>query len=254
MIVARTIRADEADEFLAVLCEIFELDYPRARPVFFSEPFYDLSRKWALFVEGRIVSVLTTVPLQFGWGLASGYAGVGTLGEYRRKGFGERLLQAALDHGTGQGEVAAFLFARQTHLYERLGFEVLDSIIRAPLQSGAYYEDDPLTYDEVRELYTKWSNEHPGRLRRDDQRWSFWKWHLRMCDRCGSGYLCREPGTVREAVPGAKPWPIGQNEEFYGLQTMAEQLDLPVLTPKIEMHLMGLRAPGVPQIFMTDQF
>lgn len=249
MIEARPIRLDEADEFLRVLCEVFELDFGRARPVFFSEPFYDLKRKWALFRAGRIVSVLTTVPLQFGWGLASGIAGVGTLMQERGQGLGRQLLEAALSDGT-----PAYLFAKRKDLYEEVGFCVVDSVVRGTFAPTAHSVEDPLTFDEVQDIYTAWSESEESRLRRDSQRWAYWKWHLRLCDRFGNGYVCREPGMIREAIRGEGEWPVATNEEFFGLVSMAERLQLPLASTEHDMYLMALGTDRVPQMFLTDQF
>ncbi|MER3466893.1 MAG: hypothetical protein C4340_07395, partial [Armatimonadota bacterium] len=63
--VVRTIREHETPAFLALLCDVFDLNPARAENVFRSEPFFDLDRKWALFEGERMVSCLTTVPLLF---------------------------------------------------------------------------------------------------------------------------------------------------------------------------------------------
>ncbi|HMS55665.1 MAG TPA: GNAT family N-acetyltransferase [Fimbriimonadaceae bacterium] len=249
MIEARPILLEEADEFLQVLCEVFELDFARARPVFFSEPFYDLKRKWALFRSGKIVSVLTTVPLRFGWGMASGIAGVGTLLQDRGQGLGKQLINAALDDGT-----PAFLFAKRTDVYEEVGFKVIDSVIRGPFRPESEVLDQPLDFEEVQTIYSAWSELGDNRLRRDLQRWSYWKWHLRLCDRFGSGYICREPGMIREVIPGEGNWPVSSSEEFFGLKSMAESLGLPLQSHEHDMHLMALGTDRVPEMFLTDQF
>ena len=67
----RPVRPDEAEAFLELLCDVFSLDLNRAYDVFFSEPLFDLDRKWALFEGREMVSILTTTPLIFGWGRAA---------------------------------------------------------------------------------------------------------------------------------------------------------------------------------------
>jgi hypothetical protein len=254
MIDVRTIRVEEAEEFLRVLCTVFDLDFDRARPVFFAEPFYDLNRKWALFESGKIVSVLTTVPLTFGWGQAIGIAGVGTLIEARGQGYGTRLLEGVLAGSRERNEGSAYLFARQTELYGSVGFEVIDAVVRGSLIAGQGFVDDPLSYDEVVNTYTRWSESAPNRLRRDEQRWGYWRWHLRLCDRFGSGYICREPGLIREVIPGSGPWPVRSDEEFLGLRSMAEKLNVPLANCDHETHVMAFGTSRKPEFFLTDQF
>jgi hypothetical protein len=35
---------------------------------------------------------------------------------------------------------------------------------------------------------------------------------------------------------------------------MADQLEIPLHDPVVELYLMGHNVPGIPQLFMTDQF
>jgi hypothetical protein len=35
---------------------------------------------------------------------------------------------------------------------------------------------------------------------------------------------------------------------------MADQLELPLENPTVDLYLMGRNVPGIPQMFMTDQF
>ncbi|MFQ3677072.1 MAG: GNAT family N-acetyltransferase, partial [Fimbriimonadaceae bacterium] len=129
----RPIRGDEAETFLRLLCDVFELDFNRAHGVFFNEPMFDLQSKWALFDRGRMVSILTTVPLSFGWGDAIGIAGVATAPPERGKGRAGALVRFVVQNAFDLGCRSAYLFARQTAVYERVGFEVIDRVVRAPL-------------------------------------------------------------------------------------------------------------------------
>ena len=79
---------------------------------FFTEPLFDLSRKWALFDKGRMVSILTTSPLIFGWGRAFGVAGVATRLECRGEGYASRLLNSVFEESQALGEPAGLLFAK----------------------------------------------------------------------------------------------------------------------------------------------
>lgn len=257
MIECRPIREAEAPAYLRTLCRIFDLDYARAESVFYHEPFYDLDRKWALFDDGLIRSILTTVPLLFGELRACGIAGVGTVLEHRGRGYGQRLLEAALAQSAANGETGSLLFAQSATLYERCGFSVLDHVVRARFKwPEVDWNADLLTYEEVRQIYDAWSTRHSMRLIRDERRWNFWKWNLRICSATSNGYLCQEGDTVRECIWTEAPagWPMFDDVEWYGLRSMGSALGLPLEDGVDELMLMGRGFTEVPQMFMTDQF
>jgi len=252
----RPIREGEGEAFLQLLCDVFTLDFNRAYDVFFTEPMFDLERKWALFEGPEMVSILTTTPLEFGWGRAFGIAGVATRKERQHEGHASRLLQRVLREGERRGEPAALLFARETKVYERNGFEPLDRVIRAELKTTREVLDDPLEFEDVRAQYEAWSNAHPDRLRRDERRWRYWQWQYRVPGPFRDGYLCHEPGVLREALFTGKPnaMPLPSGTEWLGTTFMADQLELPVEKITVDLYVMGYKVPGVPQMFMTDQF
>ena len=257
MIDIRPIRADEAEEFLTLLCEVFDLDYARARSIFFSEPLFDLDRKWALFESGKIVSILTTVALQFGWGRAIGIAGVATAMDRQREGLGAKLLEHVLAESQKAGETGAMLFAHDTRLYTRCGFEVLDQVIRGPIVSTPE-TDIPSGMDlyQVQNVYNAWAEANPNRLRRDELRWKYWMWNLRICSPFHDGYLCFEAGVVRELVVSGPPpsWVLPLDSEWLGLASMAANVSAEISPVTVELQLMGRNIPAMPQFFMTDQF
>jgi GNAT superfamily N-acetyltransferase len=249
---ARPITGEEADEFLLVVCAGFGLDPIRARDNFFNEPYFDLRRKWALFVDGRIVSTLTCVPIQFGTKPGIGIAGVSTLPDYRGNGYAHALVCSALETAESAGEGMALLFASEGALYKKCGFSKLDTVVSQPLTKGeGLFEPVPL--DEVRSIYDKWSCESDDRLRRDDLRWRYWSWTLRSAQRTSSGYVCTEYGRVRELLTefsGA----ADEGYEWFGLTGVAKELGVPLSDPKREMDLYGWNFDFVPQLFLTDQF
>ena len=252
----RPIQPGEARAFLTLLCDVFELDVSRAEGIFHSEPLFDLQRKWALFAEGRMVSILTTVPLQFGWGGGYGIAGVATLPSERGKGHALRLLNAVHAHALACGEGAALLFARERTLYERAGYALVDEVVRTPLGPVAGEAGLELVpYDSVVARYARWAEANPARLRRDAKRWDYWRWTLRMCVACPGGYVCSEGRLVREAISDAGPeaWAVAPGAEWLGLRSMAAALNVPEGGAH-ELWLMARDLPMPPQMFMTDQF
>jgi len=257
MIEIRPIVQSEGERFLHVLCDVFELDYYRAEGIFFTEPLFDLSRKWALFENGEIVSILTTVPLEFGWGRAFGVAGVATLPNQRNRGLAAKLLNHVCEAGNQNGEGAALLFAKEPGVYARCAFETLDRTIRGTIL-GVPEERNPkiLSGDEVRVLYDHWASQDHNRLRRDERRWQYWRWNLRVCSAIPDGYLCLEGDTMREAItPAARAdWPVGRHSEWLGLASMARNLGLPLEGVEPDLYFMGRNVPSLPQMFLTDQF
>jgi hypothetical protein len=254
----RSIREGEAETFLDLLCTVFNLDYHRARGIFFTEPLFDLRRKWALFERGEMVSILTTSPLIFGWGQAFGVAGVATRFERRGEGHASRLLGRVFEESRAIGETAGLLFAREKGLYARNGYLELDRVIRAPLSvAGEPIEPESMEHHQVRVVYDAWAEADPARLRRNDARWRYWNWHFRICTPFQQGYICAEPGILREAVyaTAVGTVPLAPRTEWFGTRSMAKEMKLSFAAPATDdLHLMGRNFPGVPKLFMTDQF
>jgi len=254
----RTIRIEECNPFLELLCTVFELDFERARTIFYSEPYFDVNHKWALIEDGKIATILTTTPLQFGWGEAIGISGVATAPHARGRGLAGTLLNFALEQSRSRGTDVCYLFARQATLYERSGFHVIDEVIRAQLKPHwDVTEFESLDLVEIQRRYNAWSVKHPDRLRRDSRRWKHWQLSMRFCEPIGSdGYLCTEGQLVREIVrmPETAVVPILPGSEWMGLRSLAEQVCLEVSDPKVELMLMSTDPQRKPQMFLTDQF
>lgn len=252
----RTIRPEESDAFLQVLCDVFSITFDRVRGVFYGEPFYDLNRKWAVFDDGEIVSILSTTPLEFGWGRASGIAGVGTIPDARGRGFATELLERVTAAHKAAGETALFLFAEDPRVYRKLGFVVLDEVHRGPLECTIGDHDRLLDLDSVQSTYDRWAVECPNRLRRDERRWRYWKWNLRLCAPHGTGYLCQEGALVREAVggDGASSWKTSEPCDWLGLRSVGELVGAPMVRWEKATHLMGHGTDVPPCMFLTDQW
>ncbi len=257
MIEIRTIQKSEAPDFLRLLCEVFSLDFQRASSVFFAEPLYDLNRKWAAFEDGVMQSILTTTALEFGWGAAIGIAGVATRPERAGQGIGTQLLERVLQASENRGEGPALLFAHRESLYTRVGFETLDRVLRGSVAAEPEMTElGEMSTIEIHERYREWAEGSPNRMRRNDARWRFWSWGLRVCDRVGDGYLCLEGTTVREAV-GQMPtdvWPVPKGTEWIGLSSLTEKIGVPLLASNADLYFMGRGFTEVPEMFLTDQF
>jgi Acetyltransferase (GNAT) domain len=253
----RPIRAHETDEFLKILCGVFELDFHRARTLFQDEPFFELDRKWALFEGGEMVSILTTTPLIFGWGRAVGIAGVASIPSRQREGHARKLLNRVLVESEKAGEGPALLFAADTRMYEAIGFVGIDRVVRGPVMSLPLEIDlDSISLNELQLKYEIWSMSDKDRLLRDGKRWAYWKWQFRESFTHKSGYLCLENGQLRELLLSEpeRKLPVPTGTEWIGLSSMTDLLEIPLGAISVPMYLMGHNFPGIPQLFMTDQF
>ncbi len=239
------------------MCKVFDLEVTRAQAVFYKEPLFDLDRKWALFEDGQIVSILTTVPLIFGWGRGFGIAGVATREDRRGLGYAGMLLERACAHGEAIGELASYLFANELGVYERNGFKVVDAVVRGPIERVGEMRVPPmLDGPAVEARYAEWCLQDPNRLRRDEQRWRYWRWSLRVCTEFGDGYLCSEGTVIREVVLDkrvAPPWTTPE-VEWLGLESVTNTLGIPLRERHFELHVMARNAPPGLAMFMTDQF
>ncbi len=258
MIEIRPMRAGEDGAFVDLLSEVFSLDSERALPLFTSDPMYDRERNWGLFVGGRMVSCLTTRPLEFGWGRAVGIAGVCTLEAARGEGYAARLIERVLRESERADEGPALLFCVDDRLYGQLGFEPLDRVVTARVKSSG--ERPPLeepSLEAVRARYDAWAQRSPERLRRDERRWSYWAWKYRtVLAHDNGGYASLENDVVREVLaPNAETGlPVPEGTEAFALTYVIDKLDLPFEPLSVEMYLMGRGIPGLVQMFLTDQF
>jgi predicted acetyltransferase len=148
----RSARADEAEETLGVLCAAFQLPLNAARPIFYGDPFYDLSHKRILRTpHDGIVSCFTVVPTQIrignAWVPMAGIAGVATLPQFQKQGCAGRLLAGSLPALADElGYPIAGLFAESEALYRQWGAETVTgaacrtmALPAAPALRGAQY-------------------------------------------------------------------------------------------------------------------
>lgn len=254
MVEIRTIRENECDDYLRVLCDAFELDLGRARTAFFGEPYFSLDRKWALLRNQKIVSILTVVPLVFGDGNGIGIAGVATVVDKRGYGHGTALLNRVCDYYADQGAAKALLFARSDSLYSKAGFSELDRVYLQPLPPGRASQPRQLEKDAVRGIYDRWASEDVRWLRRDDDRWKYWSWTFKTPVALGDGYFCYESNRIREMLPALGRLPISELVDFYGTGETAKDLGIKLSNATTDLLFMGRGFDYVPRMFMTDQF
>lgn len=141
---ARAARPAEAEAVLETLCAAFDLDADAARPIFYADPYYDLTHKRVLLgppsvagagVASRLASCLTVVPtlLQVG-GVpvrAGGVAGVATRPECQRRGHAGALLGATVHALWDElGYPLSLLHPLSAPFYRRFGWETASRTLR----------------------------------------------------------------------------------------------------------------------------
>ena len=132
----RAARPAEAEAVLETLCAAFDLNADAARPIFYADPFYDLTHKRVLVMPpSGLVSCLTIVPalLQVG-GVpvpAGGVAGVATRPECRRRGHAAALLEATVPALWDElGYPLSLLHPLSAPFYRRFGWETASRTLR----------------------------------------------------------------------------------------------------------------------------
>ena len=126
-----TAEAGETDEFLSVMCDAFGMEPDAARPIFTSDPYFDLRNKYVLRLGGSIVSCLTVVERACWIGDAivkvAGIAGVATRNSHRRRGLAARLMLETIGALTVRGFHLSALFPVEYEYYRRLGWAAAGS-------------------------------------------------------------------------------------------------------------------------------
>jgi predicted acetyltransferase len=134
--IVRAALPDEAEAVLEILCLAFGLDIHAARPIFYADPYFDLSCKRVLTLPGAgIVSCLTVVPTTIRIGgvpvPAAGIAGVATRPAFQRRGYAAALLAATVPAlCTELGFPIALLHPVSAPFYQKLGWEYASRSVR----------------------------------------------------------------------------------------------------------------------------
>jgi predicted acetyltransferase len=182
----RAVRPEELDDFLGVLCAVYEMPVELAAPIFYADPYFDSENKRALFVEGRVVSALTLVDSQLWIGEAivpfAGIAGVATLPDERRQGYASALIRDSLEVAAKRGYALAALQSDRLDYYRQFGFEVVSRQPIYNIDPGLLPQSDetthvhPLTQEDlpaIAKIYTDWSHGRTGWATRDEKRWRY---------------------------------------------------------------------------------
>jgi predicted GNAT family N-acyltransferase len=133
----RAITKSETGEMLALMCDSFGLDRVSAGTVFYSDPFFDLSMKRAIWDTrtGEMLGCLTLIPTNMRLGAGKilpicGVAGVCTNPSIRNTGIATRLIETTLAQLPDRSEFAMTgLTAQKPSLYTRLGWTPVGTVI-----------------------------------------------------------------------------------------------------------------------------
>jgi len=223
----RAARPEEAEDTLQTLCAAFGLDADAARPIFYGDPFYDISHKRVLIVPGQgIASCLTIVPTLLHVGgvpvAAAGIAGVATRPDWQRRGHAAALLRATVPALWDElGCPLSLLHPLSAPFYRRLGWEHATRAARWAAVPAAlpHHSEAALVrpardgdWAAIRQIQADETRPGTGSCVRDERRWDL----------------------IRLPVPGREAWVSEGNGEDgvtgYLLWERREMLEL------LEMH------------------
>jgi predicted acetyltransferase len=190
--VARAISEREIEAHFQLMCAAFSLDESLARPIYFSDPFFDLTHKRVLVdtASEALLSCLTVVPASIrvaGGAILrmAGLAGVGTRPEDQRQGYASALLMATAEQISSELDYPLVaLVTNQPDFYRRFGWERCSTAydwsaspkilpeyaegqavrVLSPVEVAALAEPIHNLYEQVRIGQT-------GTLPRDSRRW-----------------------------------------------------------------------------------
>ena len=182
----RAVRPEELVDFLGVLCAVYEMPVELAAPIFYTDPYFDLENKRALFVDGSVVSALTLIdsPLWIGQAIVpfAGIAGVATLPHERRQGYASALICDSLQVAAKRGYAFAALQSNRLDYYRQFGFEVVSNQPVYGIDPNSLPHSDeaarvrPLTEADlpaIAKIHADWSQGRTGWAVRDEKRWQY---------------------------------------------------------------------------------
>lgn len=182
----RAARPEEAEAVLETLCLAFGLDQAAARPLFYADPYYDLTSKCVLTLPGvGVVSCLTLVPsrLRIGGTVvpAAGVAGVATRPAFQCRGYAASLLTATIPALSSElGLPVSLLHPVSAPFYQKLGWEYASCQVRwlsAPTSLPSHAEADGVRpaqssdWPAIEALHDALTRTETGSFQRDPRRW-----------------------------------------------------------------------------------
>ena len=186
----RAARPEEAEAVLEILSLAFGLSSEAARPIFYADPYYDLSHKRVLSLPGAgLVSCLTVVPTTLRIGgvpvPAGGVAGVATRPAFQRQGHAAALLAATVPALWDEmGFPISLLHPVSAPFYHQFGWEHASRQVRwlsapasLPLslphcaEAGCVRPASPDDWPAIQQLHEELTRANTGAFKRDLRRW-----------------------------------------------------------------------------------
>jgi len=236
----RAARPDEAEAVLETLCAAFDLNVNAARPIFYGDPFYDLSHKRVLSLHNiGIVSCLTVVPATLRIGgmpvPAGGIAGVATRPEFQRQGHAAALLAATVAALWEELHYPlSLLHPLSAPFYRRFGWETASSAVAWAADSASLPKYDtsvsvrPASYQDwpaIDALHADLTQNDTGSCVRGARRWAL----IQMPVPGRETYVCEDS----HGLSGYAIWERGETLEV---------LEMHGRTPEARYGLAGLLA------------
>jgi len=202
----RAARPEEAEAVLETLCLAFGLDQEAARPLFYADPYFDLSSKRVLTLPGAgVVSCLTLVPslLRIGGAVvpAAGVAGVATRPAFQCRGYAASLLAATVPALSSEGFPVSLLHPISAPFYQKLGWECASRQIRwlaAPVSLPSCAEADGVRpalsgdWPAIEALHDALTRTGTGSFQRDSRRWQL----IQMPVPGREAFVCEHRGEI----------------------------------------------------------
>ena len=281
LLLTRAARLEEAEAVLETLCAAFDLNVEAARPIFYADPYYDISHKRVLALpQAGIVSCLTVVPTLLRVGgvpvCSGGIAGVATRPEWQRRGHAAALLAATVP--ALWDELAypiSLLHPLSAPFYRRFGWETASravswAAIPSTLpRSAEAAQVRPLIeadWPAIHRLHAEMTQTGTGACVRDARRWALIQMEVPgretyvyeaagpvtgylICERRETLELLEMHGQTPEARRGLVGCLAGQPEPVIEWQTSPDLLrcfDLPLpdvpAEPGVMLRIVNLQA------------
>jgi len=200
-------RPDEAEEALHTLCAAFDLDAGLARPIFYGDPYFELSHKRLLTLpDVGVVSALTIVPTRLRVGgvpvPCGGVAGVATRPEWQRLGYaGALLAQTVTDLWDDLGYPLSLLHPVSAPFYRQFGWEFathnflwqgVPATLPRHAEARRVRPARDTDWPQIDDLASRLTAADTGAFARDLRRWSL----IRLPLPGREAYVYEDAGTV----------------------------------------------------------
>lgn len=200
-------RPEDAEDALRTLCAAFELDADLARPIFYGDPYFELSHKRLLALpDVGVVSALTIVPTRLRVGgvpvPCGGVAGVATRPEWQRLGYAGALLsQTVFDLWDDLHYPLSLLHPVSAPFYRQFGWEyathdflwqAVPAVLPRHAEAQHVRPARDTDWSQIYDLAARLTAADTGTFARDDRRWDL----IRLPLPGREAYVYEDAGTI----------------------------------------------------------